>query len=363
MPRFDPLRCAFLTIITLFLANAATAQQTISIPNWTGSFNFNGQNFTFTMIGTNPFDPTQGPKTKVPVVIIPLKFKLLQCDPTQPNCSGATTTYNANGFTCTNTQSALTLTLNSPLFQDTFAFNSPNNTYTGAGQYTDAFQRANFLNGQNFIPTYHVLLRPVTTGNVVTVTPLWSQGMGALTACSHGNVDQAYFDSLVPGILSGQAIPPTTLAVFLSYNVTFDGGGYHGIVPVNGVNQTYVVASFNDDPQLSFQPDVDPLSHELAEWMDNPLHGRDIVNFPGNQVPGWVPPGTQGCRHDLEVGDAVIGTGMGGATPMMMVPLNGFNYHVQDEAFLYWFTQQPSSAIDGLYSFLGTFMTPAQNCP
>jgi hypothetical protein len=41
--------------------------------------------------------------------------------------------------------------------------------------------------------------------------------------------------------------------------------------------------------------------------------------------------------------------------------LNG--YHPQDEAFLSWFAhQQPSIGYHGLYTYLGTFGSPAPTC-
>jgi hypothetical protein len=127
--------------------------------------------------------------------------------------------------------------------------------------------------------------------------------------------------------------------------------------------------------------DIHPLSHEIAEWADDPF----ITNF----VQPWATPTAQfssGCSSLLETGDPVSGIGFAigmntylqGPNPNGTQSADGF-YHPEDEVFLPWFmrtapntisepTQTPSTNI-GRYTFMGTlnrfsgFSQPPGNCP
>ena len=90
--------------------------------------------------------------------------------------------------------------------------------------------------------------------------------------------------------------------------------------------------------------DIAALSHEIAEWYNNP--------FVSNMVPPWETPPAYPCNNRLEVGDPLVGTTFAD---------NG--YHLQDEAFLSWFARQvPSMGLGGMYSFLGTLTAPPPIC-
>ena len=98
--------------------------------------------------------------------------------------------------------------------------------------------------------------------------------------------------------------------------------------------------------------DVDVLSHEVNEWLNDPF----LVNI----VPDWsysVPPLIpSACSDLLEPGD-----------PLELVnfpePLNGFTYHLQDAALFSYFTRQsPSIGYQGRYTFLGTLPSYSTPC-
>src|SRR5262249_26319750 len=93
------------------------------------------------------------------------------------------------------------------------------------------------------------------------------------------------------------------------------------------------------------------LSHEIAEWMDDPLGT--------NATPPWGGIGqVQGCANALEVGDPLAGT------PFARVTMpNGYAYHVQELAFFSWFFGAPSLGVGGLFSNHGTFRGDARVCP
>ena len=102
--------------------------------------------------------------------------------------------------------------------------------------------------------------------------------------------------------------------------------------------------------QGGFGEDVSALSHELSEWLNDPP-------FTNNKVPSWMVPSQPqyGCSNALETGDPLVG---------VVFTVHGFsNSHLQDEAFFSWFARQsPSIAINGLYTYLGTFKTYSPHC-
>ena len=95
-------------------------------------------------------------------------------------------------------------------------------------------------------------------------------------------------------------------------------------------------------------PDVSIMSHEVAEWMNDP--------FGNNPTPLWGHTGqVAGCQGNLEVGDPLSGT----LAPPIFNPENGFTYHMQELAFFSWFYGAPSVGVNGWFSDNGTFLTDA----
>ncbi len=96
--------------------------------------------------------------------------------------------------------------------------------------------------------------------------------------------------------------------------------------------------------------DVAVLSHEVGEWIDNPL----LLN----KIPAWGGIGIQAnCSDNLEVGDPL-------SSNIFSLPTPNFTYHVQELAYFSWFAREaPSIAINGRYSMEGTFPSPAPPCP
>jgi hypothetical protein len=95
--------------------------------------------------------------------------------------------------------------------------------------------------------------------------------------------------------------------------------------------------------------DISSLSHEIAEWMDDP--------FGTNRTRPWGHIGqVSGCQGNLEVGDPLSGT-------LQPTKLGGTTWHPQEMAFASWFYHQnPSPSVNGWYSSNGTFRTDANHC-
>jgi len=313
-----------------------------NIPMWGVSFNYQAASYTLVMVGT---DPVLGSATtNVPVVIIPLKFSF----------SGGVS-LSAESKVCNDTETALQRTQNSPILQS--ASFSPGGTNVGNTQYIDAFQRANFWSTVSASSTnYHVLLAPVTVEPLQTISVSKRTGTTVAGPCARiGEVDINFFDSKAQSLLTTLGIPPTSFPIFLDYNTFLTSNrsccilGYHS---ATSGSQTYAFAAYSDPGIFTASGirDIHALSHEVGEWMDDPL-GDNIV-------PAWGNVGqVSGCQNNLEVGDPLTGIAF-------TVTLNGFTYHPEDLVFLPWFSRQsPSSSVNGWYSFLNTFSSPASACP
>jgi len=318
----------------------------VQVPIWTGTFTFNGQTFTYHMVGT---DPAAGSATSnIPVVIIPLKFHFSDG-----------TNLSASQTVCGDVKNTKYRVKNSPLIKNA-AF-APGGTNVGTTQYIDAFQRANFWNFvSTTAPNYHVKLSPVTFKPLQTINVGGSGSTQAGPCARIGKVDINFFDNIAMNLLTQLAIPANTLPLFLDYNTFWTSGGGCCILGYHSTNnagtQAYAVAAYSD-PGIFNAPgirDIHALSHEIGEWMDDPLIPSQ------NFVPAWGHIGqVGGCQNNLEVGDPVTGSAftvaMGGTFP--------FTYHPEDLVFLPWFARvSPSTSVNGWYTFLNAFSAPQPVC-
>lgn len=333
----------FATIPRSIQLEAGQVPPPVQIPLWTTSFVFNNQTFHVTMVGT---DPSLGSATSdIPMVIVPLKFQF---------SNG--TSLSAKQTVCGDTTTTLVRTKKSPVISSAATF-TPGGTNVGKTQYVDAFQRANFW---NFVGTpagknYHVKLAPISTKPLQTIVVPASRGTSVAGPCAPiGEVDINFFDNIAMSLLTSLSIPANTLPLFLSYNTFWTSNGccilgYHSTN--NAGNQSYAVAAYSD-PGIFSVPiqDIHALSHELGEWMDDPL-------LPVNIVPAWGNVGqVSGCQNNLETGDPVTGNAF-------TVTLNGFTYHPEDLVFYPWFARiQPSTSVNGWYTFLNGFAAPQAVC-
>lgn len=310
-------------------------QHITSIPYWASSFTYQGQAYPYTMVGTNPAKGSA--ITLVPTLLVPVKIVL------------------ANGAVY-NGENKVRDVLKSPLF-------IPTSFKSGYTQYGDAIQRAEFWKYVSTkSPFYHAFLSIPAIFPTLTLNVPANLG-GQITRPSgtvFGSIDINYLDGQLGAYMQKYHISPRTFPIFLSANVlaTDAGGtlccigGYHNAIPVanNTAIQTYAYATYND-PGFSIVnkkvfTTTDALSHEISEWYNDP--------FGTNAVPNWsvASEPQYGCNNALEVGDPLVGVGF-----------DVGKYHLQDEAFFSWFSHQvPSLGINGYYSYLGTFTTPATVC-
>jgi hypothetical protein len=317
----------------------------VQVPIWTGHFVFNGTTFTYHMVGT---DPAAGSATSnIPLVIIPLKFHFADG-----------TNLSATQTVCGDVKNTKYRVKHSPLIKN--ATFTPGGTNVGTTQYVDAYQRANFWNFvSTTAPNYHVRLSPISTKPLQTIN-VGANGSTQAGPCARiGKVDINFFDNIAMNLLTQLAIPANTLPLFLDYNTFLTSGGGCCILGYHSTNnagtQAYAFGAYSD-PGIFNVPiqDIHALSHEIGEWMDDPL----IPNI--NIVPAWGHVGqVGGCSNVLENGDPVTGkaftVSVGGLFP--------FTYHPEDLVFLPWFSRTvPSTSVNGWFTFLNTFAAPQAVC-
>ena len=335
----------------------ATSTKSIPMWNYSTTASRDGKTYKGTMVGRSPF--FHGARTtNINTILVPVAVTFQDTgtvfDPTatDANCL-------PNG-----TVTATTLTQQSPiLLPANFTMNGVDE---GATQYVDAFQRANFF--QAVDPTgnsYHTLLNLTATLSAISVSIAAAHGgtFAGLGGCSPlGVVDVNTFDNMViktllPSLAS-QGVGPTTVPIFLLYNVAMSTGpphqdlgnccilGYHSGIGSGSKTQLYSVADYDSSQDFggtnSGTWNTAVLSHEIAELMDDPLTN--------NPTPSWGKIGqVAGCQRNLEVGDPLSGTFF----PEVTMP-NGITYDLQELAFYSWFFGSPSIGAGGVFSDNGT---------
>jgi hypothetical protein len=311
---------------------------------YTANYTSFGKSNPFNLVGT---DPSLGANTTtIPVVIVPIKLM-----------------FNSTGRVLDGTNQ-VAATVNSPIFLTSDYVTG--GTDVGVTQYGDAIQRAQFWNFSGFSPAgYHVLLGAPTIAPTVSIIVPTASGTtnGSGTV---GTVKDTFFDPLLDALVP--SFGPNVLPIFLTDNVfeSSDGTfntccilGYHASEgPPIITAHTWIYAAYTRSGTFSGNviQDVQPLSHEVSEWINDPFVGT----FPAgiNLIPPAKLPGQGGaCIVNFETGDPLE------APPVVFTKVtNGTTYHLQDEAYLWWYTHGASFGANGFFSFTGAFLTFSSLC-
>ncbi len=312
------------------------------LPTFTSSFTYKSKTYSYTMLGANP---STGASTTLPVVFVPLIFKVgtSTFDPTQP-VSGSTL-------------NEIQVLEQSPLFTpvDLLA----GGVDLGVNQYEDNFMRANFWTATGAGTNgYHLMLSQPTVKSPITLTVPKRDGKVAKASGGNlGEINLTWFQNQINSILSNNAIGVNAneFVIFVSYDIVFYEGvsadccviGFHS----QDGSLTYGVASYTDPGDFSTILDIEVATHEIGEAIDDPTTV--------NSVPAWGNVGqVTGCQSNLEVGDPVTGT------YTTITGANGFVYHPEDLVFVNWFSRtSPSPSVNGWYTLLDTFKGDAKACP
>ncbi|MCU1222323.1 MAG: glycoside hydrolase, family 18 [Edaphobacter sp.] len=340
----------------VLLLHSAHAQGTVP------TFKHDAGQGSYTLVGR---DPAQGGTTTIPTVLVPVTLSFEAKKTTgKPFVMDAA--------------ADVPLVLRSPVFSK-FAFASG-----GATQYADAMLRTTFPKAEG----WHTLLGKPEVKPVKITVPV---GYGYIltskkTGGSFAVVDVEFLQREIFKQLPKQ---DGKLVVAMTHNTTYyaDGDatvccswGTHGVDSATG--SSFVLGSYlRAAPAVVEDGDVQPLTQQLAEFINDPLHdplihGRNVT-IPGNTFPGWMRPaamssdGRGGCS----------GTGVA-STYFLLEPTNTnlknnfpaskafvahageATYHLQNVALLPWYTGG-SDGPGSTYSFpdAKALVEPAKPCP
>jgi len=332
----------------------AAAGSTIMMSDYKVRSTKDNKVYSGVLIGTDPFE--KPPKaTTLYAVVIPVKVTIGSTvfDPMAvPSCGDGTL--------------PLIRFLLSPIVQEVKDL-TLNGVNMGTMQYVSGFRRAEFWGKIDGSVDYRNDIVFQTAGTV-SISP-GSHGMTDGSGCKlRGIVSKDWLkdylvNTLLPSLQNSGVISPTQLAFFLFSNVvqskvdpptTSDCCvlGFHSATgnPV----QTYITADWDTTGRYVAQ-DAATASHELAEWMDDPLGT--------NSVPAWGGIGQEkgsDCSESWENGDPL------NTTLMPVINMYGMDYHVQELAFFNWFFAKKTAksvGTGGKFSSNGTFSGPAKACP
>jgi hypothetical protein len=300
------------------------------LTTFTLKWTYSGKSYNSIFVGAKP---NSGKSTTVPVYIIPMKltYGSTTVDPTAPDYTGS---------------SPVTNTVNSPIFG--VLDYKQNGVDLGTTQYEDAFERAVLWGKVQKHPTYHVLLGAPTVEPVQAYTvPKADGGTSSPFGIPVVTADINWLDTQVNNLIKSLKIPPNSLPIFITTQtyLTSGGGccigGYHSYTG----SQAYSVFTYisNSSSTVTFGQDVAALSHEVGEWLDDPLTNN-----------GNVP---SACGI-YEVGDPLEGTTNYGAYPYT---LNGMVYHLQDLVTPPYFGAPASTSLKYNQSFQGYKFRVCQN--
>jgi hypothetical protein len=334
-----------------------------TIPMWDYSIvAYDGRTYQGTMVGRSPF--FHGHRiTVVPTYLIPLKLTFLD--------TGAVFDASAPDPCAPGGASVSSIVVDSPIFQNSdFIMNGVD---VGSAQYLDAFQRASFWTDVGGTPYHTVFSTTPTVLPVVSVSVPVADGVtvdfggcGLIGEMDIGWWDNYLQNTLIPS-LAAQGVGPANFPQFVSDSVfESEGGGccalgYHNAFLNNGIFQSYSMNAYDTSGVVG--GDISVMSHEVAEWMDDP--GTN------NPTPAWgqegqvfnPPPNPPACQPNLETGDP-LSPNPNTPTNPFSVMLNGNTFTLQELAFYSWyFGQNPSLGAGGGYSDNGTFTGFAKPCP
>jgi hypothetical protein len=258
---------------------------------------------------------------------------------------------------------------NSPIFQ--VADYKVGGTDLGVTQYGDALQRGEFHNIPDFSSDYHVLLgNPMVMPTVTITVPVPKEGdaLGNAYRLRNGGLLEAVKFGFLESQVIGPQFPANVLPIFLTDNVfeSRDGTintccvlGYHNSqgLPASTA-ATWIYTAHTEPFRNNVILDVQPLSHEVAEWLNDPFVGALAIGFV-NLIPPALLPGQGGaCIITFETGDPLEAP-----AAVFTQTIDGTTYHLQDEVFLPWYLHTtPSFSVNGQFSFQNTLTTPSSLC-
>ncbi len=350
------MRIRTICLLGSLLLSLLSAQAQGTIPTFQRAI---GQS-TYTLAGR---DPAQTGTTVIPTLLVPIALtfegKTIRMDaaPDVPRI------------------------LKSPIYSR-FLFSPGEKT-----QYADALLRATFPPETNSVKQGHTLLGKPEVKPVTIAIPA---GYGYLLTSKKSGQSFAIVDSEFLQAELFKQIPRQDgkLVIAVTHNTTYYaaadatvccGWGTHGVDAASG--NSFVLGSYlGAAPAIVTDRDIQPLTQQLAEFFNDPLHDPHIyfrtVTAPGNYFAPWILPSLL-AGEDHGCAGAGIGSNYFLLEPTNTNPKNGFpasapfparaagfTYHLQNVALLPWYAGSAAPA-NSVYSFPDprALSQPAQPCP
>ncbi len=316
---------------------------------------------SYTLVGR---DPAQRGVTTIPTVLIPIMLSL-----DAKKIAG-------NPFLM-DAAPDVQAVLRSPVFSK-FAFPSG-----GLTEYTDALLRTTFPNSSG----WHTLLGNPAIKPVKISVPV---GYGyVLTSKAGGSFAVVDVEFLQKELFKQVPKQEGKLVIAVTRNTTYYAlgdatvccsWGTHGADSTTG--NSFVLGSYlRAAPAMVEDGDVQPLTQQLAEFINDPLHDPLAQSRnekgPGNMFPAWMrpssmPSGDQGPCGGTGIASVYFLLEPTNTNPKNNIPTSkafvahtaGVAYHLQNVALLPWYTG-PSEGLGRAYSFpdAHALTEPFKPCP
>jgi chitinase len=337
-------KLVYLVVSLILAVSPGCRHHAAFVPTFTESVSVAGRPFEYTFAGRRP---ELGGSTTIPTALVPISLAF----DAHAGSTGKKSTMSA--------ASDVPKLVQSPIFQSAaFA--------TGYTQYGDAVQRAEFyheavsngwqtLLGQPRITPGLQIDIPAADGYVLTS----KRTGGSLAVVDLDFVEKQLFRNL-PKV----RVRPDELLIALTKNVEFYplgdatvccSWGAYGVYTYGSsrARQAFILGTYLDPGIVPGYSDVQAISEQVVEWMNDPLQG-----YRPNRFPAWLKP-----PQNSECGGLGEGTFYrfaeptdGGEIPRSTIAIErGSAYHVENVALLPWFTENPHpDSFEGTYSFPDT---------
>ena len=347
------LSAFFLLAVPVVRSRTSPPQNARMPPTFTGSFEANGQSYTYTFAGQKP---ESGATTTIPTVVVPLALTFEAN--TQAGASEGVTDVTPN----------VPDILRSPIFKS-FPF------ATGNTQYGDAVQRAQFSAAAQ--SQWHTLLgQPRVLAPIHIYIPIANGYMlhSRRTGKSLAIADLDFVQQQLFTKLANSGVGPGSLLIAFTKNIEFYSlgdatvccsVGTHGtqVDSSGSPEQAFVIGSYFEEEVVPRFADVQAIAQQVAEWMNDPLHG-----YRPNKFPAWLKPDANGgCGGTGESSSYLMEQPADflPASNAAEVTVNSKVYHLENIALLPWFEETTAAAsFQKAYSFPDTkaLPGPAQLC-
>ena len=317
---------------------------------------------SYTLVG---HDPAQGGVATIPAVLVPITLAF-----DAKKAAGKPFIMDA--------APDVRRVLRSPVFSK-FPFPSGGNT-----QYADAMLRATFPKADG----WHTLLGKPQVKRVKITVPV---GYGYILTSKQtgGSIAVVDLEFLQKELFKQLPKQEGKLVIALTHNTTYYAlgdatvccsWGTHGVDSATG--NSFVLGSYlHGAPPIVEEGDVQPLTQQLGEFINDPLHdpllGDRNAKVPGNTFPRWIRPASMRPGDQGGCGGAGVASTYFLLEPTDANPKNNFPaskafvahedgtaYHLQNVALLPWYTG-PSEGLVSAYSFpdAQALAEPARPCP